>query len=141
MQTQHCSQFLHTRETMPAILNSNYIASTHSIHTLHDCTSTCTTHPALPSQLPSTALLRTQLTNTKHSWQNGTRCRNGFKCVVVSFPSCLIDFEGFHPYLRLFSFRKRFCNFRSMLCSHAWCGKGTHKTTMCTRNICVLRTV
>ena len=26
MQTQHCSQFLHTRQTIPAMLNSNYIA-------------------------------------------------------------------------------------------------------------------
>ena len=25
MQTQHCSQFLHTRQTIPAMLNSNYI--------------------------------------------------------------------------------------------------------------------
>ena len=24
MQTQHCSQFLHTRQTIPAMLNSNY---------------------------------------------------------------------------------------------------------------------
>ena len=38
---------------------------------------TCTTHTAIPSPLPSTTLLRTQLTNTKHSWQNGTRCRDG----------------------------------------------------------------
>ena len=25
MQTQHCSQFLHTRQTIPAMLNNNYI--------------------------------------------------------------------------------------------------------------------
>ena len=30
---------------------------------------------------------------------------------------------------------------RPILCPHAWCGKGTHKTTMCARNMCVLRTV
>ena len=36
------------------------------------CTSTCTTHPALPTQLPT--LLCTHLTNTNHTWQNGARC-------------------------------------------------------------------
>ena len=47
------------------------------------CTSTCTMHLAIPSQLPSTTLLCTQLTNTKHSWQNGARCQKWHKCVVV----------------------------------------------------------
>ena len=110
--THHCSQFLHTRQTIPAMLSSNYIAATHntthSMHidmhnTLHvhqhaqhtPCTSTCTTHSmhinmhntlhahqhaqhtAIPSPLPSSTFLCTQLTNTKHSWQNGTRCRDG----------------------------------------------------------------
>ena len=64
IQTHHCSQFLHTRQTIPAMLSSNYIASTHNIR--HSpCTSTGTTHPAIPSPLPSTTLLCTQLTNTK----------------------------------------------------------------------------
>ena len=74
--TQHCSHFVHTRQTIPAVLSRNYIASTHNI-THSPCTSTCTTHPAMPSPLPSTILLCIQLTNTKHSWQNGTRCRDG----------------------------------------------------------------
>ena len=39
-----------------------------------------------------------------HSLQNGTRCRDG----VVSFPSSLVDFWGFHPCMHLFSFRKLF---------------------------------
>ena len=74
IQTRHCSQFLHTRQSIPAMFSSNY---THNI-THSPCTSMCTTHPAIPgSTLPSTTLLCTQLTNTKHSWQNGTRCRNG----------------------------------------------------------------
>ena len=34
----------------------------HPQHTHSPCTSTCTTHPAIPSQLPSTTLLCTQLT-------------------------------------------------------------------------------
>ena len=35
------------------------------------CTSTCTTLPALPTTLPSTILLHTQLTNTKHICVSG----------------------------------------------------------------------
>ena len=61
------------------MLSSNYIAATHNV-THFPCTSTYTTHPAIhppPPQLPSTILLCTQLTNTKHSQQNGTRCRDG----------------------------------------------------------------
>ena len=54
---------------------SNYIAAiTHS-----PCTTTCTPHPAVPTPLPSTTLLCTKLTNTKNSWQNATRCREGVK--------------------------------------------------------------
>ena len=46
--THHCSQFLHTRQTIPAMLSSNYPqhntlhAHQHAQHT--PCTSTCTTH-------------------------------------------------------------------------------------------------
>ena len=43
--------------------SSNYNPATHNV-THSPCTSTCTTHPALPSPLPSTTLLCTQLTNT-----------------------------------------------------------------------------
>ena len=56
IQIQHCSQFLHTRQTIPAMLSSNYIAATHNI-THSPCTSTCTTQTALPTPLPSTTLL------------------------------------------------------------------------------------
>ena len=49
-------------------------------------------------------------TNTRHSWQNGTRCRDGGRN-VVSFPSSLVGLCGFHPYMGLFSFRKLFCDF------------------------------
>ena len=63
---------------------------------------TPTTHPA---PLPSTALLCTQLINTKHCRQNGTRCRDGLS------PSCLSGFWGFLPYMHLFSFGKHFCDF------------------------------
>ena len=31
--------------------------------------------------------------------------------IVVSFPSSLVGFWGFHPYMCLFSFRKLFCDF------------------------------
>ena len=37
--------------------------------------------------------------NTKHSWQNGT---GWCEIAVVSFPSSLVGFWGFHPYMRLF---------------------------------------
>ena len=41
---------------------------------------TATMHvPSTTHLLPSTTLLCTQLTNTKHSWQNATRCRDGVK--------------------------------------------------------------
>ena len=34
--THHCSQFLHTRLTIPAMLSSNYIAATHNTtHSMH----------------------------------------------------------------------------------------------------------
>ena len=40
---------------------------------------------------------------------NGTRCRDGAcESVVVSFPSSLVGFLGFHPYMCLFSLRKLF---------------------------------
>ena len=175
MQTQHCSQFLHTRQTIPAMLNSNYIGykvsfiptkcfigkkltfrllilqssscraytavfcaccvcsneeqskcqpfsnrasgwkkgyfvtmnnrtslheqlyCTHLQHTHSPCTPTCTMHPAIPFQLPSTTLLCTQLTNTKHSWQNGTRCRDGVNVLWCRSHLVWLVFEGSIP--------------------------------------------
>ena len=38
-------------------------------------------------------------------WQ---RCRDGVKVLGVSFPSSLVGFWGFHPYMHLFPFRKLF---------------------------------
>ena len=37
------------------------------------------TPSTIPTPLPSTTLLCTQVTNTKHSWRNGTRCRDAVK--------------------------------------------------------------
>ena len=103
IQTQHCSHFVHTSQTIPAVLSKNYIASTHNI-THSPCTSTCTTHPALPSPLPSLTLLRIQLTNTKHNWQNGTRCRDSVNMLWCCSHLVWLIFEGtippcacFHP--------------------------------------------
>ena len=57
---------------LPAMLSSNYNAATHNTtHSMH----MHNTQP-IPSPLPSITLLCTQLTNTKHSWQNGTKCRD-----------------------------------------------------------------
>ena len=38
------------------------------------------------------------------------------ECVVVSFPSCLAGFLGFHPYMRLFSLGKLFCDLYTIYC-------------------------
>ena len=85
-----------TRQIVSAMLSSNYIAATHNItHSL--CTSTCTIHPALPTPLPSTTLLCTQLRNTKHSWQNGTRCRDGVKVLWCRSHLVRLVFEGSSP--------------------------------------------
>ena len=78
------------------MLSSNYIASTHNI-THSPCTSTYTTHPAIPSPLPSITLLCTQLTNTKHSWQNGTRCRDGVNVLWCRSHLVWLAFEGSIP--------------------------------------------
>ena len=78
------------------MLSSNYIAATHNI-TYSPCTSTCTTHPALPFPLPSTTLLGTQLTNTKHSWQNGTKCRDGVNVLWYHSHPVWLVFEGSIP--------------------------------------------
>ena len=63
-------------------------------HTHSPRTSTCTTHPAIPSQLLSTTLICTQLTNTQHSWQNGTRCRDDVNVLWCRSYLVLLVFEG-----------------------------------------------
>ena len=56
-----------------------------------------------------------------HSWQNGTRCRNGVKVLWCHwFPSSLVAFLGFHPYTCLFSFRKHFLWLVSVLFFCFW---------------------
>ena len=76
--------------------HSNYIGATHNI-THSPCTSTCTPHPAIPTSQPSTTLLCTQLTNTKHSWQNATRCRDGVKLLWSHFHLVCLVFQGSIP--------------------------------------------
>ena len=106
---------IHARQTISAMLSiySNYITATHN--TTHSPgTSTCTPHPALPTPLPSTTLLCTQLTNTKHSWQNGTRCRDGVKLLWChSHLVWLPVFEGSIPTCACFHSDKLniFCDF------------------------------
>ena len=51
-------------------------SETHNI-THSPCTSKCTTHPPLPTPLPSTTLLCTQLTNTKHICISGGKMAQG----------------------------------------------------------------
>ena len=85
----------------------------HPQHTHSPCTSTCTTHPTIPSQLPSTTLLCTQLTNTKHSWQNGTRCRDGVNVLCRSHLVWLV-FEGSIPTCACFHLENFFVTLREM---------------------------
>ena len=64
---------------------------THSMHiNIHN------TQP-IPSPLPSTTLLCTQLTNTKHSWKNGTRCRDGVNVLWCHSHLVQLFFEHFIP--------------------------------------------
>ena len=68
------------------------LVSTHNIHILH-----AHQHALHSSQLPSTTLLCTQLTNTKHSWQNGTRCRDGVNVLWCRSHLVWLVFEGSIP--------------------------------------------
>ena len=65
-----CTQARQAICAMLSIATTLFIAATHNI-THSPCTSTCTTHPATPTTLPSTTLLCTQLTNTKHIGLSG----------------------------------------------------------------------
>ena len=66
------------------------------LHPQHNTLSmACTTHLALPTSPPSTTLLCTQLTNTKYSWQNGTRCRHS---VNVLWCHSHLDWLVFEPF-------------------------------------------
>ena len=56
------------------------LASIHHFHIIHsNYVPDCKLSRARAEQVPSTTLLCTQITNTRHSWQNGTRCRDGVK--------------------------------------------------------------
>ena len=92
------------------MFSSNYTASTYNIHTL---TSTCTTHPVLPSSLPST--------NTKHSWQNGTRCRDGVNVLWCRSHLVWLVFEGSIPTCACFHLETFFCCFRCYYCCIGLC--------------------
>ena len=84
---------------MPATLNCNKVTATHN--TTHSpYTTTCTTHPVLlvpQASMPKTTLLCTQVTNTMHSRQNGTRCRDGVKVLWCCSYLVWLVFEGSIP--------------------------------------------
>ena len=95
---------------MPATLNRNKVTATHN--TTHSpCTTTCTTHPVLlipqPST-PKTTLLCSQVTNTMHSWQNGTRCRDGVKVLWCCSYLVWLLFEGSIPICACFHWENFF---------------------------------
>ena len=104
LSTAHAPQSfcIQSRQTISAMLSSNDIAATHNI-THSPFTSTCTTHPPLPTPLPSTTLLCTQLTNTKHSWQNVGML---WKCCLSNLVGLV--FEGSIPTCTCFHSEKAF---------------------------------
>ena len=66
------------------------------------CISTYTTLPCSTTHPTAFHILYTQITNTRHDWQNGTECRDGMKVLcMVSFPSSLVGFWGFHSYMQM----------------------------------------
>ena len=64
------------------------------------------------TQLPSTTLLYTQLTNTKHSWQNGTRCRDGVNVLWCCSRLVWLVFEGSIPTCACFHLKNFFVTCR-----------------------------
>ena len=54
-------------------------------------------HVALPTPLPFTTLLCTQIANTRHSWKNGTRCRGVVKVLWCHSHLLWLVFEGSIP--------------------------------------------
>ena len=44
---------------------------------------------------------------------------------MVSFPSCLVGFWGFHPYMCLFAFGKLFCDFKLTMVTGAYSSDGS----------------
>ena len=68
-------------------------------------------HTAIPFPLPSTTLLCTQPTNTKHSWQNRTRCRDGVNVLWCCFHLVWLVFEHFIPTCACFHSENFFCDF------------------------------
>ena len=71
-------------------------------------------HPAIPSQLFSTTLLCTQPTNTKHRWQNGTRCRDGVNVLWWCSHLVWLVFEGSIPTCTCFHSENFFVTFTSL---------------------------
>ena len=80
------------------MFSSNYTAVTHNVIPpfAHQ-------HAALPTPLPSTTLLCTQLTKTNHSWQNDTRCIDGVKVLWCHSLLVWLVFEGSIPHALVFA--------------------------------------
>ena len=112
IQTQfmHSSFYIQDRPYLPCsvAIYSNYIAAIHNV-TYSPCTSICTPHP---------------LTNTKHSWQNGTKCRDGVELLWCHSHLVWLVFEGSIPTCACFHSENFFVTFYYCLQ-----GKGAHKGT------------
>ena len=106
IQTQHCSQFLYTRQTIPAMLSKSYIASTQNITLSMHINMYCTPTNTLPTAFHN--LLCIQLTNTEHSWQNATRCGDGVDVLWCRSHLVWLVFEGSNPTCACENFWKTF---------------------------------
>ena len=113
---------------MPATLNRNKVTATHNT-TPSPYTTTCTTHPVLlvpQASMPKTTLLCTQVTNTMHSRQNGTRCRDGVKVLWCCSYLVWLVFEGSIPTCACFHWENFFvtCTYKqSLVCKNESCSK------------------
>ena len=101
------------------MLSSNYIAATHNTtHSMHINVHNTT----IPSSVPSTTPLCTQLTNIKHSWQNGTRCRDGVNVLWCRSHLVWLVFERFIPTCACFHLENFFVTFTlSLINCNSFC--------------------
>ena len=78
-----CSAAILFHNTYSNITFKHYLPClVQQLHCTHTYTPrTIRSHAALHTQLPP----NTQLTNTKHSWQNGTRCRGWCSVIHIQF--------------------------------------------------------
>ena len=104
---------------------ASFMIGLHYLPTIHESQAACFTYVASPQLLVSEAwyspafhnsLMR--ITNTKHSWQNDTRCRDGVKVLW-----CHSDLVWLVPSLQAPVFIL-FCDFKTLLVKPVKAGNG-----------------